>query len=128
MEKTPKLIEGFKLHIPTDALAKMLKARATYHNGRAAEKEKELPELERVIERTKPGKSQERSAKFSNSYAVESADPVKALKTDIRTHKIKALRFEFAAKYLAPDSIYELEQRVAQDLELIDDEDDEDED
>lgn len=120
-----KLIDGFKLHIPSDALAKMLKARSTYHAARAKEKEGELPDLERVIERTKPGKHHRAAARFSsNSYSTEDADPVGALKRDIRTHKLKALRFDFAAKYLAPDAIYELDQRTATDMELIDDEDD----
>ena len=119
------LIDGFKLHIPTEDLARMLKGRVKYHLERAQQKEKELPELEAILKRTQPTKAQERAAKFSNYTTNVYHDPVTSLKQEIRAHKVKAARFDFYSRHLAA-GVYVLESRTAMELELVDDEDDDD--
>lgn len=117
-------IEGFKLHIKNSDLTKLLKSRALHHLKRAIDKEKEVPALKALLERTKARPEDRAKAPFvkmSNSYHMQDADPVGALEKDIRTHRDKAARFGFFAKHLAPKSIYELSEAEAQRLELIND-------
>ncbi len=46
-----KLVEGLKFKIESSELAKLMKERAAYHEGRAATKKEELPKLKESLER-----------------------------------------------------------------------------
>jgi len=116
-------IEGFKLHIETAEMAKLLHARADYHTRRAATKEAELPQLKALLERIKANPEDRQALKaFNGSYATQEADPIGSLERDIRNHKARAVKFDFYATHLASNATYVLDGGEASRLELLNEE------
>jgi hypothetical protein len=110
------MIDGMKVHIKTEELAKLLRERAGYHTKRALQKGKEIPQLQRSM------KALDRAPKghvVSNSTRGYGVDPVEELESQIRSHKKKATALNFLATHLAKGETYALTEAELRQLELL---------
>jgi hypothetical protein len=132
------MIEGLKLNIPSKELAELVKSRAGYHRSRADLKEKEqlpmlratLPDLEKAMAVVQshgqnPQKLGDMGKFSSNSSYNMNENPVDQLKKDIekleldiRSHRNKALVFDFISTHLFDDT-YSLTETDLTRLEIL---------
>lgn len=120
------IIKGLRYQFTTEQLATHMKARADYHESRATEKERALPELQKAVDIVKEaGRTTKTTAlaamsKFSNSnYHFDPVDQVEQLETDIKDHRNKALVFRTLAGHLFPGAQYDLDENDLRRLEIV---------
>lgn len=119
------IVKGLRYQFTTDQLGAHMRDRASYHESRANEKEKALPELQKAVDIVKQaGRSQgvanmAAMSKFSNSNYNFDVDQVEQLETDIKDHRNKALVFRTLAGHLVPASTYDLDENDLRRLEIV---------
>lgn len=114
-----KLVEGLKFKIESSELAKLMKERAAYHEGRAATKKEELPKLKESLEAIgKAPSTTSVSNKFSNSSA-NVADMVDQIEGDIKAHENKCQSLRFLADHVVPNVAYILTENDLRSLEVV---------
>jgi hypothetical protein len=115
-----QIVKGLLFHYSTEQLAETMRARATHHEARAAEKEGALPDLRRAVDMVKASAEAKAVAQMSkgSSYHFD-GDQVTELESDIRDHKNKALVFRDMADHLVPNATYELGEAELRRLEIV---------
>jgi hypothetical protein len=111
------MIEGMILHLKSEELATLLRARADYHVKRAEQKQVEVPKLQASLKTLDTPPSG--ALMVSNSSRGYGVDPVDALEDQIRAHKLKARTLNFYADHVAPSEVYALTDADLQRLELV---------
>ena len=115
------IVKGLFFHYTTEELAKLMRARAEYHDDRAAKKESAMPELKKAVETVKnatEATTVARMSKVSASYHFD-GDQVEELEKDIRDHRNKAIVFRALAEHLVPNATYELGEDALRRLEIV---------
>jgi hypothetical protein len=120
-----QIIKGLRYHYTTTQLQEHMLGRAKYHESRAEQKEKALPELKRAIETVKSNANNQENVdvammtKASSNYHFSTNNQVEMLENDIRDHRNKALVFTTLANHLVPFSTYDLDESDLRRLEII---------
>ena len=120
-----QIIKGLRYQFTTEQLRTHMTLRGEYHETRASEKERALPELRKAVDIVKAaGKTAASNvaamSKFSNStYNFDATDQVEQLETDIKDHRNKALVFKTLATHLVPSATYDLDENDLRRLEIV---------
>ena len=96
-----ELVVGLKLRLTAKELRDHCALRAAYHLDRAAEKKKQKPDLKAALDKIAETKPSVNVSQLGGKsvYALDPADPINDLDTDIRDHENKALVFTFFAAH-----------------------------
>lgn len=115
------MIEGLKIRVTAEELACHLKNRAAYHRTRADKKEAELPALKSAADKVKADlqpASLTHMNKGTSSYSADVDNLVEQMESDIRTHRNKALAFDYFAGHLFAED-YTLQENDLKRLEIL---------